>query len=794
MTNTGAAGAPAPKTPPHGVNSGSELKSTPIAIGSAAVSEHISTVGVNVNDIRPWIGRDVENYRECPIDEMLQELLHRCTDRSKPLPDKPTLLADCLNAVLPICNKGDDAQAIKKNLGDIMKSKVEDQMYKPFIQASNLALERLSKLNAPGLVCSKAHDDHNILFHQNDPKNMTQKHQGEKSTRKPDVVIVSRTGAKKVRKQPGQAYKDEEAWEKPAKQFQWTDVRSTVEFKHKKIRTDKKTRTSKKTRIGLSKPPATYAVKAYNIPEAKKYMKYRREANTTAESTSSTSFPGSGAATSSRQTADARGCSRQSGSLNKKRRSSQALDGHSSKKSKVGDNDEKPSKPKEEPQKIHPVLQNGLYAAELFAAHIARQSVITYVVDNDIIYLWYFDRQDAIQCSGINYVQDLPRFMVLLLAIQRMPYAEWGYDRVFEPKPGFAGEVRVPDEDMGEVDLTFDLKSDKRTTHFGLRGRATTVFPVKSKKLSALVPTLPHHNPHNTTNELVAKLYWPEEERESEAEILQKVYKIADEDEEGKVKHHVPEMVWSHKFEDTSTAGIRRTLGLQDAERGSRVLYIIVFRKLDPITDLSEDEFLSAWWQIILCHYALWEKQVHHRDVSPSNLMVYKTSDGRYIGVLNDFDLSSTRDSPSGQERTGTVPFMALRLLTQDAIAGKVKHLYQHDAESFLWVLAWVCLRYREGRLLRQGRPLDEWLKVDAIQCRKEKTDFLMSDRHNMKPSQSHTKNWDIAMSCLRTFNLSYADDPTRTLVNKDAFETWLEKHVQSELPLSLLTVRLASK
>jgi hypothetical protein len=46
MTNTGAAGAPAPKTPPHGVDSGSELKSTPLAVGSATVSEHISTVGV----------------------------------------------------------------------------------------------------------------------------------------------------------------------------------------------------------------------------------------------------------------------------------------------------------------------------------------------------------------------------------------------------------------------------------------------------------------------------------------------------------------------------------------------------------------------------------------------------------------------------------------------------------------------------------------------------------------------------------------------------------------------------
>jgi serine/threonine protein kinase len=59
-------------------------------------------------------------------------------------------------------------------------------------------------------------------------------------------------------------------------------------------------------------------------------------------------------------------------------------------------------------------------------------------------------------------------------------------------------------------------------------------------------------------------------------------------------------------------------------------------------------------------HCALWENGVHHHDISPSNLMVCKTSDGRWIGVLNDFDLSSTRDTPSGQECTGTVPFMAL--------------------------------------------------------------------------------------------------------------------------------------
>jgi serine/threonine protein kinase len=499
-------------------------------------------------------------------------------------------------------------------------------------------------------------------------------------------------------------------------------------------------------------------VKAYDVPEAKKYMKYRRETNATAEPTNSTPLADSSAATSSRQTSDARGRSKQSRAPNKKKRgSSQALDGHSSKKRKVGDDEKKPPN---EPQKIHPVLQNGLYAAELFAAHTVRQSVFTYVVENDMIYLWYFDRQDAIQCSGINYVQDLPRFMVLLLAIQRMSFTEWGYNRVFEPKPGSSAEVQVPDEDIGEVDLAFDLKSDMRTTHFGLRGRATTVFPVKSKKLSALVPTLPHHNPHNPTNELVAKLYWPEEERESEAEILRKVYEIADKDEEGKVKYHVPEMVWSHKFEDTSTANIRMALGLKDAERGSRVLYIIVFRKLDPITKLKGRKFLSAWWHIVVCHYTLWGTNVHHRDISPSNLMVYKTLDGRYIGVLNDFDLSSTRDSPSGQERTGTVPFMAIELLTKEATEGKVKHLYRHDAESFLWVLTWVSLRYKNGHLLRKGRPLDEWLKVDINTCREKKNDFLNTGRYSIRPSRSHKRSWKVVRSSLDVVGLFYSAKP----------------------------------
>ena len=45
---------------------------------------------------------------------------------------------------------------------------------------------------------------------------------------------------------------------------------------------------------------------------------------------------------------------------------------------------------------------------------------------------------------------------------------------------------------------------------------------------------------------------------------------------------------------------------------------------------------------------------------------------------------------PSGTECTGTVPFMALDLLAEDAWDGKVRRLYRHDCELLAWVLLFV--------------------------------------------------------------------------------------------------------
>ncbi|KAG8216344.1 hypothetical protein J3R82DRAFT_6422 [Butyriboletus roseoflavus] len=49
---------------------------------------------------------------------------------------------------------------------------------------------------------------------------------------------------------------------------------------------------------------------------------------------------------------------------------------------------------------------------------------------------------------------------------------------------------------------------------------------------------------------------------------------------------------------------------------------------------------------------------------------------------------------------------MALELPSTKGQEGKIKYIYAHNAESFIWVLTWVCLRYDNG-VLRKSRPLD---------------------------------------------------------------------------------------
>ena len=106
---------------------------------------------------------------------------------------------------------------------------------------------------------------------------------------------------------------------------------------------------------------------------------------------------------------------------------------------------------------------------------------------------------------------------------------------------------------------------------------------------------------------------------------------------------------------------------------------------------------------MLVGHYHLWHGGVVHNDISVSNLMYDKDNEDR--GILNDFDLAhlSREPRPSGTVCTGTMPFMALDFLTEDAWDCKVPRLYRHDCESFAWVLLWICCRYVGGQKIHNA-------------------------------------------------------------------------------------------
>ena len=186
----------------------------------------------------------------------------------------------------------------------------------------------------------------------------------------------------------------------------------------------------------------------------------------------------------------------------------------------------------------------------------------------------------------------------------------------------------------------------------------------------------------------------------------------------------------------------------------------------------------------VLGHHCLWLSGVQHNDISVKNLM-YDRREGN-CGVLNDYNLAHLdgQPQPSGSERTGTMPFMALDLLADEAMDGKVERLYCHDCESFAWVLLLICCRYEDGKEI-QNAPLSELNTHDYKQCFKEK--YVMSggilDR--ITATRSYESFWPTARQLLawplsfRSARYSYPNrDTSEPDINEvvDIYSKSLEK------------------
>ncbi|KAH9934130.1 uncharacterized protein B0H18DRAFT_545205 [Fomitopsis serialis] len=401
------------------------------------------------------------------------------------------------------------------------------------------------------------------------------------------------------------------------------------------------------------------------------------------------------------------------------------------------------------------MVQMAIYASEMLSVEgLIRDHGLGMLTQDDWTWLWYFDSAGAIQAQGFNMLAHTADFVLIVMLLQRFNLPQWGFPegtnsearldviRCLSPPraeiPGPAGGTRDPARQPVETfevvgtdkdDLPKTMVVDpERILHKPspiLRGRRTMV-------LEAQDPDMP-------TTSYVTKWSYPQTTRHNEAKMIWIAREIV-EDMDKEALGSLTDVVAFKDFAHLSTDNIRGhlrlfsdpTQPLIDAEQhGERILRCIFEEKLKPLIYLTGLEFIRAMIDCIRCHMLLWigndKHRIEHTDLSFWNLGVCPLS----LRIrLRDFDLArlvivSQPSKPQGSERTGTVPFMALDLLTEAYWNGRLERLYRHDLEAFVWVTVYCAWAFDDEGLEDMDSPVHAWLTADYEQCRGEKFDFL---------------------------------------------------------------------
>ena len=210
---------------------------------------------------------------------------------------------------------------------------------------------------------------------------------------------------------------------------------------------------------------------------------------------------------------------------------------------------------------------------------------------DDIAYLWWCDREGVIQSYGINFIQDLPHFLVLLLCLQRFDADNWGVISAMRRPETTPEQHSISIPLSPSVDITFN-PDNKLCGHSGIVGRGTQVFLVESMSID------PRDSKKTLAKvDLVLKTYWPETSRTREDDMIRTAMKIGETNPH--VAGHLPDIICSYDFVEHSTGVIRKLLGIPT--NGNRVLRVMLSRRLYPITELVGEGFWNAFWECFRC-------------------------------------------------------------------------------------------------------------------------------------------------------------------------------------------------
>ncbi|KAF9647703.1 hypothetical protein BDM02DRAFT_3270005 [Thelephora ganbajun] len=730
--------------------------------GSSASGQLLGKV--RKETVKLGINTDMNQRKYCDPEDMIRFLLALCCqDEPSTTPvARGQVLDDCFEVcwreVIPVANSDE----LRQRLDDYKSSSstYEWDMYLPFTEALNYALEHLSNIRVNGLPKFKTH----IAFVPCN-KGVTSGRSLQGSSFKPDIAVMSLQDAREFHglnqldTPKASQFIGEITGKSPPGFVSWKTVLSAVEVKRKKDASD------------------WASLKVFNYQE--RQVNVMRDADQRLDEEPDTPQPttpvSSATLVSTKRSASAAGMEA-------------GTEIPSSKRQRVQDSI------KAATQAL--AAQNGIYAAEKFSDSFSISHVLNLLVENDCLWISWIDREGAIFSSGFSFFKNLPLTLVLLLVLQRFGPRQWGHiPELTTPNHTISLHPVNDDKTLGKDEIVVNFyPEDKVHSSWSLLGRATTVVganrkvendsgnaegecvEVQGETKDGAVGGAPRkdledvqqtkggagkdagsgndtssagtteYNPSDAMNDpavveafraynqardayrgassniakahdLVLKVSWPEASRPEEWKIIGHAQTLGKTDKF--IEGHIPVVYHTRDFGQYSTCHIRDFLGIKPAESegsGTRTLRLIVMKRLQPIYDLDGEQFWNAFWQCVACHYRLWVNGIHHGDISYNNLMYDvpgKTGDP--VGIINDFDLATWVDhSTTNNDRTGTIPFMAIDLL-DGGLDDCIPRLYRHDMESFVWVLAFITVaRITYGDRTIKISPLpkvDTWFK-----------------------------------------------------------------------------------
>ncbi|KAF9007477.1 hypothetical protein BDQ17DRAFT_1302041 [Cyathus striatus] len=704
----------------YGQQSTSSKLITPSSRGTSQAATARSGL-TSHKSLGPFIGEDIamSNRRvQVPFTDLLKVLLKKCA--ANPDTGKDSLLDAVLDSCVEFCNSDSFQQIAQAELNEYCTVPRTDERigflpFKNFMNKLLVALEA-EKANFPQL---KDLSKLNPRLHKLEPSMMVHLYdvgldEDDAVTRSPDFIMVAKTLLK-------------------AGKFKWTEILTTWELKL------------------AGKKGFPTALEIYSKKDPKKHVflpdgpilksDQMSATNLYADRNPNPSLPEQPVGDISSSRANEGASAAIPAGNSKKRSAGEDIDGNIFDKAAAV---AKRVKQADKYKNLEPNPQNASYGSEMLCRGIYSFHSLNFLVVDDVIWVWWYDRQNAIQSSGLNFVEDAPHFIALLLALQRFDVADWGVD------PGLAspsmfmarhGHLKAVNVDFGNSMVVTIKKLPTKHLHLPgpvLKGRATSICEAES-------------NSDNSTD-MVVKAYWPERTRLNEAHIIKDNKRKLSEEPE--LIKNLPPLLASIDIPSSNTGNILRELGVQPAEGDSneRVLRLLLFRKLVPLHKVEDQrQVLQGWVQCLKCHYALWNKDTEHGDISVWNLMWDPQTN---CGVLNDWDLAFVRggilvngvkQEGHGAERTGTMPFMARELL-DDPYSLDRQRLYRHEVESFIWVITWICFK------VDLPSELDSWHSGDSriVSTAKDSTVMKAKRQYWKNVPRPFTPIWQVCILLLQ--------------------------------------------